>query len=92
MNALNWQASITNPIAQMGGTDNRQQTQQTVQPTNWLTTGMGIAGMGLGALSGNPMALTNIGKNLGGLMGGMSNSGQWLNPDTGQYQYSGSPY
>lgn len=71
MNALNWQASITNPIAQMGGTNNSTNTQQTVQPTNWLTTGLGIGMAGLGAMSGNPMALANLGKNMGGLMGGL---------------------
>lgn len=79
MNALNWQASITNPIAQMGGTQDSTGTQKTVQPTNWLTTGMGIAGMGLGALSGNPMALANIGSNMSGLMGGLGGGGGSVN-------------
>lgn len=72
MNALNWQASITNPIAQMGGTQDSTNTQQTKTPTNWLTTGMGIAQMGLGAMSGNPMMMMN---GAGGLMGGLGGAG-----------------
>jgi hypothetical protein len=51
MNALSWQAGITGPIAQMGGTTNDTRTQQTVQPTNWLTTGLGIGASALGAMS-----------------------------------------
>ena len=75
MNALQWQSGIINPIAQMGGTQNGTDTKQTVQPTNWLTTGLGVAGMGLGALSGNPMALANLGSNMSGLMGGLGGGG-----------------
>lgn len=51
MQALQWQSGITNPIAGLGGTTNQTQQAQTVQPTNWLTTGLGIGQMGLGMLS-----------------------------------------
>ena len=51
MQALEWQAGITNPIANMGGTSNSTGTSQTVQPTNPLTQALGVAQMGLGLLS-----------------------------------------
>lgn len=74
MNAVNWQASILNPIAQQGGSSDSTGTQQkqTVQPTNWVTTGIGAGMMGLGAFTGNP-ALMAGGAN--SMMGGLSGSG-----------------
>jgi len=72
MNAVQWGSSIINPIAQQGGTSNSNgtQTQQTVQPTNWLTTGTGLAGMGLSML--NPATAMGGGfANLGGLLSGL---------------------
>lgn len=45
-------------------------TSRTVQPSNPLGTIVGAGMAGLGLLSGNPMALANIGGNLGGLFGG----------------------
>lgn len=85
MNAVQWQAGITNPIATMGGTSNSVGTSQTVQPTNWLTTGLGLGMSALGAMSGNPMAMANLGSNLGGLMSGLGGGGgtPWINPDNG---------
>lgn len=76
MTALDWQAGITNPIAQQGGTSNGTSTSQTTQPTNWLTTGLGIGQMGLGLMSGNPMMMAGgAGSTLGGLSGGGMPSG-----------------
>lgn len=53
MSALEWQSRMTTPIAGLGGdsTSTGTQTSQTVQPTNWLTTGLGIGQMGLGMLT-----------------------------------------
>jgi len=59
MNAVQWESGILNPIAQQGGSSTGTTVGQTKQPTNWLTTGLGIGQMGLGLLSGNPMMMAS---------------------------------
>jgi hypothetical protein len=93
MNAAEWQAKMLMPMAGIGGTSSGTGTQQQKTPTNWLTTGMGIGMAGLGALSGNPMALANLGSNLGSLAGGGGSSGGGMvngfinNDPAGTYYY-----
>lgn len=68
--ANEWLASMTNPIAGLGGTTNG--TQTTTQPTNRMSQIMGGVQMGLGLLTGNPMMMLG---GAGGLMGAMGGGG-----------------
>jgi len=64
LRGVEWQAGITNPIAQLGSTQQGTQTQTTTPSAGQQI--MGGAMMGMGLLTGNPMAA----------MGGLSAGGQ----------------
>lgn len=78
--ATNWMAGLGTPIAQLGGTTSQETSGTQSGTTNGTTvtqTPANIPGMigggimsGLGLMAGNPMALSNIGSNIGGLFGG----------------------
>lgn len=70
LNATQWQASLGIPIAGLGGQSSTTSTTKTA-PNVAGMIGSGIMG-GLGLMAGNPMALGNIGSNMGGLFGGGS--------------------
>jgi len=86
MQALDWQAGITNPIAQQGGTTSGTTQSQTVQPVNKTGQILGGAMMGAGLLAapftgGASLGLVGSGAGLmsgqggggsGGGMGGLS--------------------
>lgn len=80
LNATQWLAQMTNPIAGMGGSTNQTQTQQ--QQNNPLTQWLGVGQMGLGLLTGNPVSgaqglLSMFGGNRGTTIPGTAANGGW---------------
>ena len=82
LQATQWMAGLGTPIAQLGGSTSQETsgtTNGTTNGTRVTQTPANIPGMigggimgGLDLMAGNPMALSNIGRNMGGLFGGSS--------------------